>query len=130
MSHHNSSHPEPVGKMPERQILTCWSARRAAEAGGRTERELEAGAWLRRLALKNGLRGQRLVAAEDGSFSQSSLAERPIQTLRIRAMVKLDCWTFISEAADKSSEASWRQGMQYRGGFLVTVFLSQHKNDS
>lgn len=100
MSHHNSSHPEPVGKMPERQILTCWSARRAAEAGGRTERELEAGAWLQRLALKNGLHGQRLVAAEDGSFSESSLAERPIQTLRIRAMVKLDCWTFISEAAD------------------------------
>lgn len=70
------------------------------------------------------------MAAEDGSFSESSLAERPIQTLRIRAMVKLDCWTFISEAADKSSEASWRQGMQYRGGFLVRVFLSQHKNDS
>lgn len=68
--------------------------------------------------------------SEDGSFSESSPAERPIQTLRICAMVKLDCWTFISEAADKSSEASWRQGMQYRGGFLVRVFLSQQKNDS
>lgn len=34
VSHHNSSHLEPVGKMPERQILTCWSARRAERQKG------------------------------------------------------------------------------------------------
>lgn len=32
--HHNSSHPEPVGKMPERQTLTCWAAKRAGSQKG------------------------------------------------------------------------------------------------
>lgn len=66
---------------------------------------------------------------------ESSLAERPIQTLRIHAMVKLDCWTCISEAADSSGTAQLLRpvgdgGTQRRGGFDVRVFLSQQKNDS
>lgn len=41
VSHHNSSRLQPVGNMPERQILTCWSARRAEREAGEQKGNLK-----------------------------------------------------------------------------------------
>lgn len=41
MSHHKSSHPEPVGKISERQVTNCLVSYEGREAGRHIERELE-----------------------------------------------------------------------------------------
>lgn len=71
MSHHNSSHPEPVGKMPERQILTCWSARRAG-------RELEVESVALTPHLENRLHGKHLVAVKMDDFQRHHLQNNPV----------------------------------------------------
>lgn len=73
MSHHNSSHPEPVGKMPERQILTSWSARRA----GRQQIEMEFRSVAVSPHLENRLLGQHFVVVKTDHFQSHYLQNIP-----------------------------------------------------